>query len=322
MEQQVIVENLKRTFISKKGVLKKEKIEVEALKGISFDIKKGEIFGLLGQNGAGKTTTIKILTTLLLPTSGKVRVMGFDPVKEERKIRPYINFVFGGERNLYWRLSARDNLSYFADLYKLDKGTKKKRIEEVLELVKLTNRADEKVETYSKGMKQRLQIARGLINDPEIIFLDEPTIGLDPIGAKDLRMIVKNLQASGKTILLTTHYMYEADELSDRIGIMKKGELITLDTPANIKRDNNELSVIVIESLGLEECFVEKLKALPTVERVLVKDEDQKQYLELHCHQIAETMKMALDLLKAVNILNVTSREATLEDTYIKLIGE
>ena len=322
MEQQVIVENLRRTFISKKGVLKKEKIEVEALKGISFDIKKGEIFGLLGQNGAGKTTTIKILTTLLLPTSGKVRVMGFDPVKEERKIRPYINFVFGGERNLYWRLSARDNLSYFADLYKLDKGIKKKRIEEVLELVKLTDRADEKVETYSKGMKQRLQIARGLINDPEIIFLDEPTIGLDPIGAKDLRIIVKNLQAAGKTILLTTHYMYEADELSDRIGIMKKGELITLDTPANIKRANNQLSVIVIESLGLEKCFVDGLKALPTVERVLVKDEDQKQYLELHCHQVAETMKMALDILKAVNIINVASREATLEDTYIKLIGE
>ena len=137
MTTHVYVKDLKRDFISKKGVFRKEKKTVQALKGISFEIKKGEIFGLLGENGAGKTTTIKILTTLLLPTSGEVRVLGLDPVHDEKKIRPLINFVFGGERSLYWRLSARENLQYFCDLYKIDYRLQKKKIDEVLGLINI-----------------------------------------------------------------------------------------------------------------------------------------------------------------------------------------
>lgn len=321
MEKHVIVNNLKRDFLTTKGVFKKEKNNVQALKGISFDINQGEIFGLLGENGAGKTTSIKILTTLLLPTSGDVQVLGYNPVHEEKQIRSQINFVFGGERSLYWRLSARDNMNYFADLYKLDKITKKKRVEELLEMVKLSDRADEKVETYSKGMKQRLQIARGLINDPTIIFLDEPTIGLDPVGAKDLREIVKGLKDRGKTILLTTHYMYEADELCDRIGILKKGEMVTLDTPSNIKRAHNNLSVIAIETLGITEVTQQLVKNLRGISHTCMKNEEQKLVYEIHGEDPVYMMRQILPLLENESVLHIHSRETTLEDTYIKLIG-
>lgn len=321
MEKHVIVNDLKREFVSSKGMFKKGKNHVQALKGISFDINQGEIFGLLGENGAGKTTTIKILTTLLLPTSGEVKVLGFDPTKEEKKIRSKINFVFGGERSLYWRLSAYENMNYFADLYKIDKVTKKKRITELLELVKLTDRANEKVETYSKGMKQRLQIARGLINDPTIIFLDEPTIGLDPVGARELREIVKNLKERGKTILLTTHYMYEADELCDRIGIMKEGEMVTLDTPTNIKRMHNNLSVIEVETLGIAEDAVNSIKQIGGVSHTLIKNEEQKSILEIHCENPVHIIRYIMPILENENVLHINTRETTLEDTYIKLIG-
>lgn len=230
----VEVNNLTRTYDSTVGISKKK--AVEALKSVSFSIKKGEIFGLLGPNGAGKTTTIKILTTLLAPSSGEAKVLGYNCFGDEDKIRPRINFIFGGERSLYWRLSAYDNLQYFGDLYKIPSKVLKERIPRLIKLVGLEGRERERVEGYSKGMKQRLQIARGLINDPEILFLDEPTIGLDPVGAKDLRNIILSLKDQDKTILLTTHYMYEADELCDRIAIINNGELVDLDTSLELKK--------------------------------------------------------------------------------------
>lgn len=321
MSSQVYVKDLKRDFVTKKGFIKKEKKTVNAIKGISFDIQKGEIFGLLGENGAGKTTTIKILTTLLLPTSGEVKVLGFDPVNQEKKIRPRINFVFGGERSLYWRLSARENLKYFADLYKLDIRKQKSKIDEVLEAVKLTDRADEKVEAYSKGMKQRLQIARGLINDPEIVFLDEPTIGLDPVGAMELRKTIRNLQAMDKTLLLTTHYMYEADDLCDRIAILKKGEMVTLDTPDKIKRLVTGNKVISIEALGISEQSIEKVRALEDVISVNINTMEQTQLVEVQCNKQMETMQKLVQLLEGEKVLHMMPREATLEDAYIQLIG-
>lgn len=321
MSTQVYVNNLKREFVSKKGFIRKEKKTVEALKGISFDIKKGEIFGLLGENGAGKTTTIKILTTLLLPTSGEVNVLGFDPVHEEKKIRPLINFVFGGERSLYWRLSARENLKYFCDLYKIDERTQRKKIDEVLEIVKLDDRADEKVETYSKGMKQRLQIARGMINNPEIIFLDEPTIGLDPLGAMELRTTIRNLRDLDKTLLLTTHYMYEADDLCDRIAILKKGEMITLDTPDNLKKLHMDEKVISIETLGVSKDKIQGLRNIHDVYGLNIKDSEQKQIIELQCKEVIQTMGQVIKHLENEHVIHITPRDATLEDTYIKLMG-
>ncbi|KUO74412.1 MAG: hypothetical protein APF77_06175 [Clostridia bacterium BRH_c25] len=235
--------DLKREYHTIIGVLKREKTTVNALKGISFSVEKGEIFGLLGPNGAGKTSTIKILTTLLVPTSGQATVLGYKCFGEEKKLRKKINFIFGGERSLYWRLSAWDNLSYFCDLYSVDEKSKKKRIAKLLELVGLSDKAHYKVESFSKGMKQRLQIARGMVNDPEVLFLDEPTIGLDPLGAKTLRDIIRLLSSEGKTIVLTTHYMPEADELCDRIAVINKGKIIAMGEPGKLKVSMNEATL-------------------------------------------------------------------------------
>lgn len=236
MDNVIEVKNLSRDYITTEGWFKRKKKKIRAVDGIDFKVKKGEIFGLLGENGAGKTTTIKMLITLLAPTEGECKVLGFDTYKEAEKVRPNINFVFGGEMGVYRRLSARDNLLYFAGLYKI-KGTEaKKRTDELLRLVELEEAADRLVETYSKGMIQRLQIARGLINNPQIIFMDEPTVGLDPVGANMLRDIIRKMKAEGRTVLLTTHYMQEADELCDSIAIINKGKIVALDTPDDLKK--------------------------------------------------------------------------------------
>jgi len=235
MSAVIEVKDLHREYMPKKGIFKRKKELIKAVDGISFEVDKGEIFGLLGQNGAGKTTTIKMLITLLAPTSGTCKVLGYDTFGQERKIRSRINFIFGGELGVYRRLSARDNLRYFANLYQMDSAIGKKRTEELLEMVDLKGKADLLVETYSKGMIQRLQIARGLINDPEIIFMDEPTVGLDPLGARMLRDIIRQLKMQGKTVLLTTHYMPEADELCDRIAIINHGRIIAMGTPEELK---------------------------------------------------------------------------------------
>lgn len=235
MEPIIEVENLKREYTVTKGAFRRKKETVRAVDGISLSVSQGEVFGLLGQNGAGKTTTIKMLITLLAPTSGVCKVLGYDTFGQEKWIRPRINFIFGGELGVYRRLSARDNLAYFGNLYLLTKKELKARTESLLELVGLKEQADQLVETYSKGMIQRLQIARGLINDPEILFMDEPTVGLDPVGARELRQIIRQLKSRGKTVLLTTHYLYEADELCDRIAILSSGKLMALDTPARLK---------------------------------------------------------------------------------------
>jgi ABC-2 type transport system ATP-binding protein len=235
MDTVIEVKELKRTYVTRRGFLKKEKRVVQAVDGISFEVRRGEIFGLLGQNGAGKTTTIKMLTTLLAPTAGTCKVLGCDTFGQEKQIRKRINFIFGGEMGVYRRLSARDNLRYFSNLYLIPRKERDVRIEKILKLVDLADRADDLAETYSKGMIQRLQIARGLINDPEILFMDEPTVGLDPLGARMLRDIIRRLKEQGKTVLLTTHNLAEVEELCDRLIIINKGKVVARGTPAEIK---------------------------------------------------------------------------------------
>ena len=235
MEPVIEVRDLRRDYVASKGLLRRKTQTVRAVDGISFTVERGEIFGLLGQNGAGKTTTIKMLITLLAPTSGVCRVLGCDTFGQEKQIRPRINFIFGGEMGVYRRLSARDNLKYFGNLYGVPPRLLDGRIEEILRLVDLEEAADRLAETYSKGMLQRLQIARGLINDPEIVFMDEPTVGLDPLGAHMLRDIIRRLRDAGKTVLLTTHYLPEAEELCDRMVILNRGKIAASGTPAQIR---------------------------------------------------------------------------------------
>src|SRR6185437_516696 len=271
----VEVEELARTYRTSTGILRRRIVEVEAVRGVSFEIAKGELFGLLGPNGAGKTTTIKMLITLLLPSSGAARVLGFDVAHDAREVRKRIGYVFGGDRGLYERLSGLDNLRYFAELYGVSGRDQRRRIDEVLELVGLAGRERERVEGYSRGMRQRLHIARGLLHDPPVVFLDEPTIGVDPVGARELRALMADLIAAGKTVLLTTHYMFEADELCDRIAVIAKGRIVGEGTPEALKAGVAEGRVTEIDAFGIGEPVLDRLRAVAGVTAVVVEDRDQ-----------------------------------------------
>jgi ABC-2 type transport system ATP-binding protein len=314
------VNELCRTYRSRKGVIRRRRTEVHALGGISFEVERGELFGLLGPNGAGKTTTIKILTTLLLPSSGTARVLGFDPAHQAGEVRRRIGHVFGGDRGLYDRLSALDNLKYFADLYRVPVREKRRRIAEMLELVGLQGRERERVETYSRGMRQRLHIARGLLHDPEILFLDEPTIGLDPVGAREVRETIGGLREQGKTILLTTHYMYEADELCQRIAVMAGGVFVAAGTPAELKARVVDRTVIEIETFGLAAPVLERLRAIPGVASVASETRDQAEVLLVQSQVGAGLVQALLRELDGTTLGKVIAREPTLEDAYVELV--
>lgn len=231
------VTNLSKNYKNKEktSLFTTKNTPLEAVKNLTMIIPKGSIIGLLGINGAGKTTTIKMLSTLLEPTSGEILYDGMPLKKHEYEVKKKVNMIAGGERMIYWRLTARENLTYFGNLYGLHGKALKSRMDELLELTGLTEKANTPVEKYSKGMKQRLQIARGLINDPDYIFLDEPTLGLDVPIAKEMRAFFNTLaHTQNKGIVLTTHYMQEVEELCDYIYILNKGVLIKEGTPSDI----------------------------------------------------------------------------------------
>jgi len=303
-----------------KGVLRRTKTQVVAVKDVSFEIDYGELFGLVGPNGAGKTTTIKMLTTMLIPTSGTATVLGYDIQKDVKKIRERIGIVLGGERGLYTRVNAIDNLRYFADLYGVPVNTQEKRVKELLQFMGLWDRAQDRVETYSKGMKQRLHLARGLINDPQIVFMDEPTIGLDPEIAKETRNMIKELAEKGKTILLTTHYMFEADELCKRVAIIRNGEIVALDTPSGLKKYVKDTSVVEIEGFGITEKEVAKFKEVPEVLSISADLSENKQVLKIQTPKGSEIISDAQDILKNSRIYDLKVKEPTLEDAYLRLV--
>ena len=219
---------------------------LRAVDGISFAVETGEVFGFLGPNGAGKTTTIGMLTGRLRPTAGQAWVVGCDVVEQRQQLKPQIGVVFEYQ-NIYERMSARGNLRFYARLY----GVEKARVEQVLAHVGLTDRAGDRVKKYSNGMKQRLIIARALLHRPKVLFLDEPTRGLDPNVAREIRAIVADLANQGVTVFLTTHYMEEADQLSDRVAIIDQGHIVALDTPQRLKNEYGEH-----ERATLEDVFV------------------------------------------------------------------
>ncbi len=215
-----------------------------AVDGISFNVLPGEIFGYLGPNGAGKTTTIRMLTGQLRPTSGQASVLGCDVVEDREKLKPQIGVV-SDSQNLYERMSGRDNLRFFARLY----GVSKRRVDEVIALVGLSGRQKDKVETYSNGMKQRLVIGRALLHKPKVLFLDEPTRGLDPNVAREIRTLVLQLAGEGMTVFLTTHYMEEADTLSSRVAIIHQGKIVALDTPEKLKAVHGQGKPVTLEDV-------------------------------------------------------------------------
>jgi ABC-2 type transport system ATP-binding protein len=261
-----------------------------------------------------------MLTTLLIPTSGSAKVLGFDVSKHPYEVRKRIGLIIGGERGLYFRISGRQNLRYFADLYGVPRQEREKRIEDVLRMVDLLDRCDDRVEDYSRGMKQRLHIAKGLINDPEVIFMDEPTIGLDPQASRDTRKLIKDLLVQGKTILMTTHYMFEADELCDRLAVINKGKIVAMDTPRGLKSLMKDTCVIEVEGFGLTDKDVETLKAIPGVRAVSATMNEDKQVLRVQVADAGEMLAPIAGRLSGSNVIDMKVKEPTLEDAYLWLV--
>jgi ABC-2 type transport system ATP-binding protein len=319
-EPAIEVVDLRRTYRTTTGTVRRRRLEIEAVRGISLRVEPGELFGLLGPNGAGKTTTIRVLCTLLLPTSGKVNVLGLDVVAHPREVRRQIGYVFGGDRGLYDRLNALDNLRYFADLYALEPRLQRRRIQEVLELVGLQGREKERVEGFSRGMRQRLHLARGLLHDPPVLFFDEPTIGVDPVGAREVRQLVQELARAGKTILLTTHYMFEADSLCDRIAVISQGQIVAEGTPEQLKSGVTARTVVEIEAYGVPEETVQRIRDLQEVEAVTTEIREQAQLLTVQAREGSQLTGRLLQLLEGVRVERIAAREPTLEDAYIALV--
>jgi ABC-2 type transport system ATP-binding protein len=262
-----------------------------------------------------------MLITLLLPTSGTARVMGHDVVKETTEVRKRIGYVFGGDRGLYDRVSALDNLRYFAELYGVDPAEQKRRIAALLELVGLAGREHERVEGYSRGMRQRLHVARGLLHDPEVVFLDEPSIGLDPVGARELRQTITTLVQAGKTVLLTTHYMFEADALCDRIAVINDGRIVALGTGDDLKREVLNRTIVEIETFGVTPEAVSALRSDPDVIAVNMEERDQSQILLVQSEHGTLITPRLLTHLGETRIGKVVGREPTLEYAYVHLIA-
>ncbi len=313
----VEVKHLHKVYYSIQGFWRQRRRPITAVEDISFSIGRGELFGMVGPNGAGKTTTVKMLSTLLLPTSGTASIFGLDIVKDTRRIRPRIGFTFGGNKGLYGRLSALDNLKYFAELYKLDPDTISKRIKELLELVGLAGRENDRVETYSNGMQQRLHLARAMLHNPDLIFLDEPTVGIDPVGAREIRQLVKDLKNRGTTILLTSHYMFEMEELCDRIAVIDHGQVIALDTPAGLKSRSSGDSVVVIQNKANPFALENALRALK-LDGVSIHSTGET--VSLHTRNPSQVLNALAPLLERKVITNIEVHNATLEDVYVQII--
>jgi ABC-2 type transport system ATP-binding protein len=297
-----------------------------AVDGVDLQIAHGEVFGLLGPNGAGKTTTIRMLCTLLEPTSGTALVNGYDITKQANQVRLSLGTVLAGDRSIYWKLTARENLEYFAALYHIPAKTAKRRIAELLERMELTERADELVENYSTGMKQRVAISKALLADPPILLLDEPTLGLDPQAARMVRGLIKEFQDEGHTILLTTHYMEEADQLSNRIGIIDQGKIIALDTPDGLKERIQQKDVVRLEISGWQPEMETYLKTIQNVEELVSRPMEADSLWEVNLH-VDNSRAILPVLIESINqngtrLVNMNILKPSLEDVFINLTGK
>lgn len=311
--------DLVRVFKSKNEVVK-------ALDGISISIDEGEIFGLLGPNGAGKTTMIKVLTTLLLPTSGEAYVGGFNVVKDASKVRKIINLVSGGETPGYGILSVKENLWFFSQLYGLSTSAANDKIKGLMADLDFEKYANTRMAKLSTGYKQRMSLARGLLSDPKMLFLDEPTLGLDVLTAKRLRnyVIDWSKRRMKGTVLLTTHYMAEADEMCDKVAIINDGKILACDSPQALKENLRETPIAKIEvsSVQADFSFVEKMKGVVgysetrniqtgiTSLRVMVRN--AKVFADIESKLKEQQLK----------VLSMNEAEPSLEDVYIRLVGK
>lgn len=290
-----------------------------AVDGISFDVREGEVFGFLGPNGAGKTTTINMLSTLISPSSGSAEIMGYDIVKRRNEVRRSIGVVFQ-EPALDSRLTGRENLEFHAHMYGMPAQERRSRIAEVLALVELDEKAGARVETYSGGMKRRLEIARGLMHRPKVLFLDEPTIGLDAQTRRHIWAYVKKLNdETGITMILTTHYMEEADALSHRILILDHGRIVALDTPSVLK-DVVGGDVIELVIGGDATAFVNSMRSADWVTNVIADREVVRLSLDKAESHVAPVVQAAVD--SGVSLSSVSIRKPSLDDVFIHFTGK
>jgi len=314
----IIVSDLTKKFVKKgkRKLLRREKEDILAVDHISVKVKKGELFGLLGPNGAGKTTLVKCLATLLIPDEGTATIDGHDIITDPISVRKILGITTGGERTLYWKLSARDNLKYFASLYGLSSKDAEERIDYLLDIMDLKKKQHQRLEKYSTGMRQKVSIARAILHDPKILLLDEPTLGLDPSFSMFLRSFIKNdlNKKEGKTILLTTHYMDEADQLCDRIAFVDRGKLIVVDTSKNLKRNVSKNEALEIKCIG----NIDKL------ENFNAHIKNKKDYTKIRIlHENTEDIMddVLKDVKERAKILSVNVTRPTLEDVFVHLTG-
>ena len=307
-----------------RGSKKNEPKERIALSDINLEVPRGEFFGLLGPNGAGKTTLIKILVTLLSPTTGRAFVAGYDVAQQAESVRPRINMVSGGESSGYGLLTVRENLWMFGQFYGLDTKTALHRIDELLEIVGLKDRANTKTSDLSTGLRQKMNIVRGFITDPEVIFLDEPTLGLDVSASRDARNFIRDWVAEkpGRTMLLTTHTMAEADELCDRVAIINAGKVLACDSPANLKKSLQREAIFHLDVSPLHNGALDTFEKLAGVRKFVHTPQDGKSELELILADDG-VLGSVINTLTANNasLLNLQKREPTLEDVFVDLVG-
>ena len=305
------VRSLRRTY--KVGATGKE---VVGLNDVSLQINQGEVHGLLGPNGAGKTTLVKVLSTILLPSSGEVKVLGHDVVLEPKKVRAVIGLLLGGDKGLYSKLTARQNLEYWAALYDVPFSETSKRVDKLIQRVGLAGKADSKAETFSRGMKQRLHLARAMISDAPILFFDEPTLGMDPIAARDFRKLITELKSEGKTLLIATHDMAEAEIVCDRVTLIDKGKILAVEPPQSLSRllakqewVDFEANEIILSKLSqeLDSKFFITQRANSNY-RIQVKSDSDSSYI--------------LAKLVSSGVTSIQTTKPSLEEAYVHIVGD
>ena len=322
----IFTEDLARIYKIRGPKRKDDPKEVVALDGVNLTVGRGELFGLLGPNGAGKTTLIKILTTLLLPSRGRAAVEGLDVTRDAQEIRRRISMVSGGETSGYGLLTVEENLWMFARFYGLETAVARQRINEMLEIVGITDRRRTKISDLSTGLRQKMNFIRGFISDPEVIFLDEPTLGLDVAAARQVRSFLLQWMRDhpGRTLLLTTHYMAEADELCDRLAIIDRGKLLALDTHADLKHRlrRDAIFKLRVGPLGPRPSREEMLEAVPGVRQVTVVEQEGVSELTLIL-AADEALPAVLAHLtrRGSALIALEKREPTLEDVFVDLVG-
>lgn len=323
MDFAIKTESLGRIY-KLRSTKKGETRQLSALQGVNLEVRNGEVFGLLGPNGAGKTTLIKILTTLLAPSTGRAWVAGFDVLKDSTQVRNRINMVSGGESSGYGLLTVRENLWMFAQFYGIPSKFANRRIQQLLEMIGLSDRMNTKSSELSTGLRQKMNIVRGFLTEPDVLFLDEPTLGLDVGASREVRKFVHKWveEDPTRTLLLTTHYMVEADELCDRVAIINKGQVLACDTPTNLKLRLQKDVLFSLDVSPMHDIGTEELEALNGVSKVIATHKDGMSNLQM-VFQDDSILGEVVNYLTAheIRILNLHKREPTLEDVFVDLVG-